>query len=157
MTNDSFDSAIGAPSPARRTRLANATNILLAICCLCLLGCRDTTGRQSVSGEVSLNGEPLPQGQVSLRPIGRGPRVGGKVVDGEFDIERSKGPLPGQYAVSINSFQETGRMISPESNPSMKVPEVKQALPSKYNTRTELRMEVAGDGDNHFRFELQNN
>ncbi len=78
-------------------------------------------------------------------------------MEGQFEIDRRKGPLPGAYAVSIQSYKDTGRMISPESNPGLKVPELVQALPEEYNRRTELRMEVTGAGENHFNFDLQAN
>ncbi len=122
---------------------------------LMAVGCGDPTGRQRVTGTVTVDGSPLPEARISLRPLARGPRTGGIVENGEFQISKQKGPLPGEYAVAIQSFRKTGRMISPESNPGVKVPELRQSLPPNYNTRTELRMEVTPGGTNHFEYDLQ--
>lgn len=136
-------------------RINHYSLFVLASLLLVLVGCRDSDGRQEVEGTILLDGSPLPEGRISLRPLAKGPTSGGRIVDGKFQIERGKGPLPGSYSVSIQSYSETGRMISPESNPGMKVPEIKQTLPEQYNTKTELRMEVSGTGENEFDFQLE--
>lgn len=118
-------------------------------------GCRDPEGRQTISGVVTLNGEPLPVGQLSLRPVGTGPSAGGQINEGAFTVDKSKGPLPGRYAVKINSYQETGKMVPLIDNPNIKLPEKQQVIPSQFNDQTELIIEVTGDGHNHFELDLK--
>lgn len=134
----------------------------VAIACLLTIlilpvvsGCRDPEGRQSISGEVTLDGKPLPAGQLSLRPVGTGPSSGGQIAEGEFSVDSSKGPLPGRYAVKINSYQETGKMVPLIDNPNIKLPEKQQVIPPEYNDQTELVIEVTGNGDNHFKLDLK--
>ncbi|MEM9353116.1 MAG: hypothetical protein AAGA92_08890, partial [Planctomycetota bacterium] len=93
---------------ARRCELLRGVAVVLAGCLLVgLAGCRDPTGRQQVTGTVTLDGDPLPEGRISLRPLATGPSAGGKIVEGQFEIDRTKGPLPGAYTVSIQSYKDT--------------------------------------------------
>lgn len=139
-------------------RHAAATRVLASLSGLVLLtGCSDTTGRQEVSGEVTLAGQPLKEGQILFRPLEKGPTAAGRIVDGAFRLDASKGPLPGPYKVSIESFETTGRKIALVDSPGTKVDEQRQIIPPKYNARSELQETVVGGGENHFTFELQLN
>ncbi|MEQ8211300.1 MAG: hypothetical protein RH917_15850 [Lacipirellulaceae bacterium] len=119
-----------------------------------IVGCGDSTGRREVSGTVTYAGQPLEEGRLSLRPLGQGPSSGCEIRDGEFYIPSQKGPKPGEYKVSIQAYQETGRMIASATNPREKVAEVANKLPNKYAFNSELRMNVASDGENVFEFKL---
>ncbi|MEQ8836609.1 MAG: hypothetical protein RID07_07375, partial [Lacipirellulaceae bacterium] len=103
---------------------------------------------------VTYAGQPLEEGRLSLRPLGQGPSSGCEIRDGEFYIPSQKGPKPGEYKVSIQAYQETGRMIASATNPREKVAEVANKLPNKYAFNSELRMNVASDGENVFEFKL---
>ena len=119
-------------------------------------GCRDSNGRQRVTGTVQFDGAPLPVGTISMRPVAKGPSAAGRIVNGEFELVTDKGPLPGKHRVEIESFRKTGRMVALVDTPSMKMSEQKQVIPPQYNDRTELTIEVTGTGDNHFDFALDN-
>ncbi len=123
---------------------------------LAVLGCGDSSGRREVSGTVTFAGEPLKEGRLSLRPLGQGPSAGCEIVDGQFHIPSHHGPKPGEHKVSIQAYQETGRMIASASDPRNKVAEVANKLPSKYAFNSPLRMDVVSEGDNYFEFDLEN-
>ena len=121
------------------------------------IGCGDANGRQRISGQVTLDGQPLPNGSVSLRPIGTGPLAVGRIEDGKFILGSDKGPLPGAYLIEIESQQKTGNQVALVDNPSIKIDETEQVIPPNYNERSELRIDVKPDGGNHFEFELTGN
>lgn len=116
-------------------------------------GCRDSDGRQRITGEVTFNGKPLPSGEVSLRPFDTGPSAAGRVKDGVFELPSTKGPMPGKYLVRIESMQPTGKKVR-LAGTTLQVDQVEQVLPNDYNETSQLVIEVTGDGENHFEFAL---
>ena len=91
--------------PTGQSIIPRAIVAALAIC-----GCggpEDDLPRQSVSGEVTLDGEPLESGSINFTPkdVGRADATaaGAVIIDGEYSIQRDKGPTPGTYLVSIFS------------------------------------------------------
>lgn len=89
-------------------------NLLVIVACGSMLsGCSDYGGRQSISGRVLLDGEPLARGTISFQPAadGSGFGAGGSITDGSFEIPADHGLLPGTYNVTITAYQPTGRKI----------------------------------------------
>jgi len=121
---------------------------------LVISGCDDPNGRQRISGTVSLDGQLLPDGEVSLRPFDTGPSAAGQIVDGKFVLTSEKGPPPGRYVVSIESNQSTGKKVTLPGT-SLQMDETEQVVPEKYNTSSELVIEVKPGGDNHFELDLK--
>lgn len=134
--------------------LPEALCVLLLTIVFVPAGCRDATGRQKVTGEVSFNGEPLPSGEISLRPFDTGPSAAGRVKDGKFELPSGKGPMPGKYLVRIESLQPTGKKVR-LAGTTLQVDQMKQVLPNDYNEASQLVIEVTGDGENHFDFDLK--
>ena len=119
------------------------------------LGCGTSAdpGREPVAGTVTLDGRPLPDGSLTLVPLGAGPAVGATILDGNFAIPRPDGPIPGAYRVEILSIRPTGRTIpDPEGPKGTTVAERKNVVPDRYGSRSELRADVAQAGTNSFRF-----
>ena len=114
-------------------------------------------GLQAVSGEVTWGGEPLPSGTITLQPLKEGRATGGQIEDGQFEIPASRGAKPGEYRVSIEAYLPTGKQVPSPEVPGEMVDDVKQMIPPKYNSRTELRAQITPDGDNNFPFELEKN
>lgn len=127
---------------------------LVACAAIVVYGCSDPNGRQPISGEVTLNGQPLSTGEVSLRPFDTGPSAAGRIENGKFVLPGDKGPLPGKYLVEIESVQSTGKQVRLPGT-SLQVDETKQVVPEDYNERSQLVIEVTGNGENHFQFELK--
>ncbi|MEO0529980.1 MAG: hypothetical protein AAF266_05300 [Planctomycetota bacterium] len=136
------------------TGAAKLALVLLAVSLVPFAGCRDPNGRQSISGEITFDGQPLPSGQMSLRPFESGPSAAGRIKDGKFMLPADKGPVPGKYLVSIESMQPTGRTVG-LTGTALKVEEMQQVVPDEYNAGSQLVIEVTGDGENHFDFELK--
>ena len=120
------------------------------------LGCGTSDeGREPVTGTITLDGQPLPDGSLTLVPLAAGPTVGATILDGNFAIARPDGPLPGAYRVEILSIRSTGRTIpDPEGPKGTTVAERKNVVPDRYGSRSELRAEVTPAGPNTFRFEI---
>ena len=118
-------------------------------------GCSDNgQGGKKVTGRVTLDGKPLPDGSITFLPEKTGTTVGGKIHDGVYNISRAEGPLPGLYRVYINRSMPTGKMLL-DSDGVTKVPEFREVVPACYNLQTKLSVTVTSEGSNNFNFELQ--
>ena len=113
--------------------------VLAATLCLALGGCGQS--RRSLSGTVTINGAPMERGMITLTPEDSNQTsVGGKISDGKFYLDATRGPFPGKYRVEIHWAKKTGRKV-PNGDGGMD-DEVKEGLPAKYNTNTELTANV---------------
>ena len=115
-----------------------------------LFGCGDSgPATYPVTGTVTLDGEPIPEGQIAFRdPEGQIVSAGGKITDGEYDFQSQ----PGTMEVKI-----TARRALPEEfwspAPGVKIPATEQYIPAQYNEESELTKDVT-EGENTFKFEL---
>lgn len=67
-------------------------------------GCgKSESGRVSLAGRVTLQGETFERGAVVLRPIHgtSGPACGGPITNGSFQIPAESGPTKGHYLAKI--------------------------------------------------------
>ncbi len=124
------------------------------------VGCGDDNAldRLAVEGRVTLDGVPLPSGAVRFEPIdGKATAVGtgAVIVDGDYHIERQQGLCPGKYRVSVTSAQSDGATASAPSmdnDNAGNLPE--ERIPPRYNTQSELQIEVQREGPRRFDFDL---
>jgi hypothetical protein len=56
----------------------------------------------AVSGSVTLDQQPVDNAIIVMVPQGTGEAVAAELVDGQFALDQSVGPTPGQYEVRIN-------------------------------------------------------
>lgn len=121
-----------------------------------LLGCADRSGPHAVSGTVTLDGNPVPQGQIVFDPQGPGKMSVGIVRDGEFSIAAERGPTPGTYIVRITAERPTGHKVKPSSYAADQTPQdvYEQYIPAKYNAASELKVEISPDGPEPLDFRL---
>ena len=120
---------------------------------LLLVGCERGPQRHALNGRVTLDGAPLVDGAISFRPEDGtpGPTAGGQITDGTFSIPASVGPLAGHFRVEITasrpgeSFVVDGQVF----------PAYEQFLPRRYNSESELRVEVGSAGLENFEFALE--
>lgn len=118
-------------------------------------GCASSSDRSRVSGEVRYGGEPVDDGGIAFIPEeGSGIEVSatGPIEEGHYDLDYKRGPFPGKYRVEIYWDKKTGKTITSPSGSTKD--ERKQAIPDKYNEKTELRVEVK-PGRNTLDFDLQ--
>jgi hypothetical protein len=131
--------------------------LFLAVAALGLAGCSSSdSGRSRVQGAVSYGGEAVDDGGIAFIPEEGGAsqvRATGEIRDGNYDLDVSRGPYPGKYRVEIFWYKKTGRQIASPSGKAVKN-ETKQAIPAKYNDKTELKVEVK-PGRNTFDFDLK--
>ena len=113
-------------------------------------GC-DSGGPQSVSGTVTLDGQPLPSGDILFVPeSGDQGADAGKIEDGKFSFTSKPGKMKVQITAQREVAGKTERGAMGES-----LAKTEQYLPPRYNTATELTAEVTPGGSNRFEFPLQ--
>jgi len=141
---------------AARELLVGATLIALIAA---LTGCGNAD-LGSVSGKVSLDGQPLPGAQVSFMPSkGGGPSFGETDGEGNYTLTHtsgSSGAVLGSHTVSIvveeegeyddSGSDEQGRLRITKDKPGK--------VPARYNEQTELTADVKA-GENTFDFSLK--
>ena len=126
---------------------------------LLISGCGGYDGprRGEVHGNVTFDGSPLVEGHIRFTPTGdtKGPVAGAPIVDGQYSIEEAKGPVVGHQRVEISAQKKTGRQVpAPPPQPAgTMMEETAEAIPERYNTRTELERELVA-GPNVLDFEL---
>lgn len=126
------------------------------------LGCEaEGPARVAVEGTVTLDGQPLPGGQILLIPTGnhRGPLAGGSIETGKFRIEQIDGPTIGLHRVEIrpedplvSAFRQNPQR--PKQQLQQQPPASQLTIPERYHRRSTLTAEVIATGENRFHFEL---
>jgi hypothetical protein len=130
--------------------------LLLTVAILALVGCGSDGGRSVVQGAVKYGGEPVDEGGIGFLPEEESEgqvRATGHIVDGRYTLDHGRGPFPGKYRVEIYWHKKTGKQIRNPSGEGAR-DERKQVIPAKYNTQTELQVEVK-PGRNTFDFDLK--
>lgn len=118
-------------------------------------GCGNGDGRVSVTGEVTFDGQPLEDGNITFGGA-QGAAGAGKIVNGKFSLDESgdeSGVQPGSYDVLISSwFEERGSVREDGSFAPGKT-----RIPLSYidPQKSGLKAEVKSGEKNHFKFELK--
>jgi hypothetical protein len=123
-------------------------SLLIAAIALTFAGCGSPTG--DLHGTVTLNGQPVADGVISFQPEKetRAPSVGGRIVDGEYDVQ---GLVPGMYRVEVRSWATTSKTVNGPFGPTQ---ERINIIPKRYwGETTQLHLEVR-PGANAGDFEL---
>ena len=98
-----------------------------------------------VTGRVTLDGQPLEHADVAFQPDGsQRPSIGRTDADGRYTLAYKRGQpgaIVGEHTVRIN--------VSPEL--VAKPPRI----PARYDTQSELRVEVVPGEENVFNFDLE--
>ena len=108
---------------------------------------------------MTFDGEPVGEGSLTMIPAKgtKGPTAGASVSDGRYRIPADSGPAVGNYVVQITARRKTGRKTTVARGPYAQNPtqidQSEQYLPARYNTQTELTVEIA-PGENEHNFEL---
>jgi hypothetical protein len=108
-------------------------------------GC-SRSDKVEVSGAVTWEGAPLPDGSITFFPLD--PHIAataGSIVDGAYTFEAK----PGKSRVEITSYRLNGK-FTPAGKPIGEM-----YIPDRYNTNSTLTADVALDSDNQFNFDLQ--
>ncbi len=97
---------------SRFVATAAALWVAFAVVGLCAtVGCSNG-GKTQLQGEVTYGGEPLALGAITFTPKAEGFRAIQTIKDGKFDIPAKNGVAPGEYAITVEGFEEV-----PEDDP----------------------------------------
>jgi hypothetical protein len=105
-------------------------------------------GGVTVSGTVTLDGEPLKEGHIVFRPVpalAKSEAIGGPIKDGKYQVKAR----PGQNRVEI-----TATRVVPGTKDSFGNPLQESIIPERYNVESNLTKEISASGANEFNVEL---
>jgi hypothetical protein len=132
-----------------------AASFIVAGLLLMSAGCGDE--QVHMRGKVTLDGKPIETGAITFIPddLNLGQTAGASIALGEFQVVGNNLPPPGLYRVEIRSQIKTGKQIPAGSPapPGTMMEETIEAVPTKYNDKSELKRELK-TGDNNLNFEL---
>lgn len=115
--------------------------MLLALCGggLACVGCGgEADGLQELTGRVTYNGEPIPEGRIQFRSLDEGQHAyAGVIENGQYTVRVAPGPA----AVEIRASRLIPGKFD-ESNPGEQQPVGEMYIPAKYNSRTELQVRI---------------
>jgi len=126
--------------------------LLLCLAVLQLLaGCAKEPPTGTVTGEVTLDGQPLKDGRIQFTPLdGQSQPGGATIVDGQFT---AKVPVA-KMKVEINGNKVIGKKKAYDTPESPWMDEVVELVPPKYNINSELTLDVQ-PGDQPAKYELK--
>lgn len=146
---------------SRVLKIQTVFAVVLTGCIVCS-GCGGSSiQKTSVSGKVTLNGEPIELGQITFTPSAEGGSnssgaASGEIKAGAYSISASEGPMVGKHSVSITASRKTGQQVAA----AMPAPEgtmidvTEDYIPYKYNFETTLTAELTS-GENTKDFALE--
>lgn len=118
-------------------------------------GCDNGEGYQAVSGSVTFQGEPLKEGTIQFFTTGErpAPYAGAAISQGKYKVPKDHGLKPGKYLVTISSTEKVANTKKGGSslNPFL----ARERIPSKYNTKSTLGVEVRVGERGQFDFDLK--
>jgi hypothetical protein len=102
---------------------------------LALAGCGGSA--HDVSGTVTLDGEPIPEGYIAFTPEGGGRGAGGAIKDGKYSVHVPAGKSRVEITASKKMSLARGQVgMYGEKE------EVRQYIPGRYNATSELTANV---------------
>jgi len=106
-----------------------------------VVGCGGSFNVGTVTGKVTLDGQPLPGALVTFSPTAGGsPSAGRTDVRGTYTLQYTRdvqGAELGEHLVSVSTFSEG----DPDSDPP--TPTVPEKVPAKYNEKSQLKQTVS--------------
>lgn len=120
----------------RTSMLGRCVGVLL---CGLLLGCG--AAKTTVSGAVTLDGQPLEKGRIQMvRADGGGPTAAADVVAGQYTLEL---PEAGTMKVEISAQKVVGQRPAYAGDPnSPMIESVEPIIPPQYNVNSTLTVEI---------------
>jgi hypothetical protein len=102
-------------------------------------GCSSSTGKGTVEGTVTLDGQPLKSGLIRFVPVdGKSPTADTAITDGQYSAE-----VPfGEKRVEISAPKVTGKRKMYDTPNSPTVDIVEELLPASYNVQSVLTVTV---------------
>jgi hypothetical protein len=127
----------------------------LAASLLALAGCGSDAKLVGVAGTVTYKGEPLDSGTVTFFTTDPPAPAGGALVtNGKFKIDAERGLAPGTYRVQISSPRGVAERTPEQIAAGASAP-ARERIPAKYNTASQLTVEVTRSGPNEFNWAIE--
>lgn len=106
----------------------------------------------SVSGMITLDGTPVPEGEVIFRSAdgGGGRADAAQIKDGEFAMESTLG----KKKVEIRAMRPVAGVETTQLETGEGGGAVEQYIPEQYNDKSTLSADVSESGETEFKFEL---
>lgn len=133
--------------------------LAFAILSVLTVGCGEPNplGRRPIKGGVTFQGKPIDYGTIQFAPADpqHGVSSGTMIENGTYAMQISNGLPPGSYAVMI-SAPDRGKLEKVEGPPGDERTLAVERIPTKYNLKTTLKLEVpTGRGQHTANFELE--
>ncbi len=136
--------------PIRRPQATVATALIA--CALLGVGCDQGPKHFPVAGSVTLDGKPVPDGEIIFFPADGGPPDAGPIREGTFEFQSAAGAM----RVQVTSTRNHPTRKVPGSSPGVWVPAPVNYIPDRYRgSGSELRVEIPPGGDHQIVFALQ--
>jgi hypothetical protein len=140
------------------TTIARSTYVLFALALAIFQGCGEPNplGRRAIHGAVSFQGKPVDYGAIQFAPEDpqHGVSSGAMIDNGKYQIKTSQGLPPGSYHVMV-SAPDRGKLEKVEGPPGDERTLAVERIPTKYNLKTTLKLEVPkGRGRHEANFQL---
>lgn len=122
------------------------------------LGC-DGSNQVTTSGEVTLDGKPLPSGLIHFEPeLVDSPSQSTAIENGSYRFEDANALAPGKYKVSIRSTPPSSDADEEDPDKMMEMAAqasaFKEPILPRFNTKTELTAEVTPAQANTISFQV---
>ena len=126
------------------------TTLFALLAATMIVGCRPSgLDTQPVSGKVTFDGQPIPEGRIQFRGTGSDQRAfSAEIKDGQYQMEA----MAGKVRVEVTASRPVPGKFD-ESNPGEKVPVGEMYIPARYNSQSELTADVTS-GTNELNFDL---
>ena len=132
----------GNSGSPKRSLWTRRSKLLIIVAFALLSGCSEDTGKATIGGTVTLDGEPLKSGIIRFVPVdGQTPTAEAVITEGKFSAQV---PL-GEKQVSISSSKVVGKRQAYNAPGSPTVDVVEELLPPRYNVQSELTINVDED------------
>jgi hypothetical protein len=121
------------------------------------VGCGGAPETVDVSGKVTFDGEPVADGQIEFEPQGAGRMAFAAITAGQYATPRDRGVQPGNYLVRITASRPTGKKADADSfiRDEAAAAINEQFVPAKYNSASELQIEIEPAASAVHDFELK--
>jgi len=117
---------------------------------LVAVGCEGGgTKMYTLSGTVTLDGQAVPDGQITFRDAKNGKAFVGPIKDGKYEVKAE----PGDMRVEIVAARVVPGKFDTTTNPGVSEPVSEMYIPKQYNVETTLLAKV--DGNATLPFELK--
>jgi hypothetical protein len=129
------------------------SSLLLALSVFGVLGCGGKSGAETVTvtGEVTMDGTPIPTGDIIFRADnGKGRGYAGKITDGKYELKSATGKLRVEIRASRSKAGAKPKALaSGEEGMALE-----QYIPAKYNDKSTLTADVTAS-EKKFDFPLK--